>query len=33
MYLAKVVFDVARPPIAKIEPFRLLTGKIILFLL
>ena len=32
MYLAKVVFDKVLPPKAKTEPFKLLTGKIILFL-
>jgi len=32
MYLAKVVSERVLPPKAKIELFKLLTGKIILFL-
>ena len=32
MYLEKVVLERVLPPRAKIEPFKLLTGKIILFL-
>ena len=32
MYFAKAVFESVLPPIAKTEPFKLLTGKIILFL-